>query len=57
MSNRRFQLACIQVTSTREVAENIATVSALIDEAADQGADFVSLPETVGILETRRREL
>lgn len=57
MSDKRFQLACVQVTSTNEVAENIDTVSALIDEAAAGGADFIALPETVGVLETRRREL
>lgn len=38
-------LAAIQMVSTTDVAENLATASRLIAEAAAQGATFAALPE------------
>lgn len=46
-----FRAACIQNTAGRDVKTNIAWVSGRIDEAADAGADFIALPETVGLIE------
>ena len=46
-----FVAACIQNTATRDIQQNIDEVCASIDEAVAAGADFVALPETVGLIE------
>ena len=46
-----FTAACIQNTATRDIRENIESVCAQIDEAVAKGAQFVALPETVGLIE------
>ena len=46
-----FKAACIQNTATRDIDANVAWVCARIDEAAGAGADFIALPETVGLIE------
>ena len=51
-------VACVQTTSGTEVAPNIAAASALVRAAAaDGGADFVLLPETVNIMEPKNKRL
>ncbi|MCP4876556.1 MAG: carbon-nitrogen hydrolase family protein [Gammaproteobacteria bacterium] len=47
----QFRAACIQNTATRDIQTNIDWVCACIDEAVSGGADFVALPETVGLIE------
>lgn len=49
--------ALIQLCSGRDMARNIAEASALIEEAARQGARFVATPEMTNILETDRDRL
>lgn len=49
--SQTFKTACIQNTAGRDVEANIAWVSPHIDEAADNGAEFIALPETVGLIE------
>ena len=56
MSNR-FTVACVQTNSAREVAPNIAAASDGVRAARDAGADFIALPETVNIMEPKRRRL
>jgi predicted amidohydrolase len=46
-----FRAACIQNTATRDIKANIDWVCARIDEAAAAGAEFIALPETVGLIE------
>jgi predicted amidohydrolase len=46
-----FRTACIQNTATRDIAANITWVCGRITEACDAGADFITLPETVGLIE------
>ena len=46
-----FRAACIQNTATRDIEANIDWVCARIDEAATAGAEFIALPETVGLIE------
>jgi predicted amidohydrolase len=46
-----FRAACIQNTATRDIEANIEWVCERIDEAAAAGADFIALPETVGLIE------
>jgi len=52
-----FTLACLQVTSSNIMAENVETIGAMIAEAAARGAAFVALPETANIVEPRREAL
>jgi predicted amidohydrolase len=52
-----FKVACVQTNSGREFAPNIEAVSGLVRDAAGAGADFVLLPETVSLMEPRRRLL
>ena len=54
-----FVAACVQANSGPEPDANMAAVSKNIREARAMGADFVLLPETVGMMEpdrARRRE-
>ena len=46
-----FRAACIQNTATRDIAANIAWVCERIGEARSAGADFITLTETVGLIE------
>jgi len=46
-----FTAACVQMTSEREFAPNIAAAVAGIRAARDAGADFVALPENCTMIE------
>jgi predicted amidohydrolase len=46
-----FRTACIQNTATRDIAANISWVCERIGEANAAGAEFITLPETVGLIE------
>lgn len=46
----RFNLACIQMTATDDVAGNIAQASAFIRQAHAAGAQLISTPENTGIM-------
>jgi len=46
-----FRAACIQNTATRDIQANVDWVCARIDDAVAGGADFIALPETVGLIE------
>ena len=50
MSNT-FRTACIQNTATRDINANINWVCKRIDEAHDAGAEFITMPESVGLIE------
>lgn len=52
-----FLLACIQVNAGTEITPNVDIASTLIRQAAVQGADFISLPECVALLEPDRDAL
>lgn len=52
----RFNLACIQITATDDVAGNIEATSRLIREARAAGADLISTPENTGIMAARGEE-
>jgi len=49
--NEGFRAACVQITAGRELAPNIDRARNLVREAFDAGADFVSLPENVTMIE------
>ena len=46
-----LRVACIQNTATRDIRANVDCVCTAIDEAVAGGAQFVTLPETVGLIE------
>ncbi len=52
-----FRLACVQVNAGNEIAPNVAAAAGLVREAAGQGADFISLPECVALIEPDRAAL
>jgi predicted amidohydrolase len=47
----RLTVACVQTSSAREVAPNLAAVSGLVREARGRGADLICLPENVAMME------
>jgi predicted amidohydrolase len=52
----KLNVACVQLSSTTTIAENIEISSALIREAHGKGAAFITLPEVVNLCQ-RRSEL
>lgn len=52
-----FTVACVQTNSGPEVAENLSTAAVLVREARGRGADLITLPENVALLEPRRAKL
>ena len=51
MKSTIFRAACIQNTATRDISANIRWVCDRIIEARSAGADFITMPETVGLIE------
>jgi predicted amidohydrolase len=49
-----FRVACIQTSSTREIAENVASVSAQIARARADGAELICTPEITDMIEPNR---
>lgn len=50
----RLTVACVQTNTTRDPHENIERVGPLIRDAARQGAQLITTPEIVGMLEPKR---
>ena len=50
MSDRKLRIACVQLRSTDDVNENIATTSALIRAAHKDGAQFIATPENTTLM-------
>ena len=46
----RFKAACVQLRSTDDVLENVRLTSALVREAAGQGAQFIATPENTTLM-------
>jgi nitrilase len=53
MSPEHFRVAAVQTVSGGDVAENLAAIEPLIDEAVGLGAELVLLPEYFGIFGAR----
>jgi predicted amidohydrolase len=49
-----FKVACIQTTSTPDIAENVAWVRARIEQARADGADLICTPEITDMIEPNR---
>ncbi len=54
MSERRFTAACVQVNASNDMAANIAVFSDQVRRARDAGADFITTPEVVAMIENGR---
>jgi predicted amidohydrolase len=52
-----FRAACVQLRSSTDVAENIATAARLVREAAGRGAAYVQTPEMTNIVQRSREGL
>ena len=46
-----FTVACVQMTSARDIQPNIETIDPLVRQARERGADLVLLPENASMLE------
>jgi predicted amidohydrolase len=46
-----FKIACVQLTADREFAPNIDKIIRMIRRAAEEGVDFVTLPENATMIE------
>jgi predicted amidohydrolase len=53
----KFTVACVQMNSGREIAPNIETARTLVRRARDMGADFITTPENVTLLDRSRKQL
>ncbi len=51
-----LRVACVQLTSTTDVSENIRISTELVREAQAQGAMLVGLPEVVNLVQRSRRK-
>lgn len=51
-----FTAACIQLTSGISPVENLKISSALIEQAASEGADFITTPEVTNMMEPHKTE-
>ena len=49
-----LRLACVQLCAGNDIARNITQAEELVREAADAGADLVSLPECAALIEPDR---
>lgn len=52
-----LRIACVQMRSGVEQADNIATMRELVREAAAQGARYVQTPEMTGLVQRSRKAL
>ncbi|UOK69255.1 carbon-nitrogen hydrolase family protein [Ancylobacter polymorphus] len=52
-----FRAALIQMRTAKSVAANIAAASALIRQAAEEGASYIQTPEMTGTMEENREAL
>ena len=57
MTATTFRAACIQNTATRDISSNIAWVCERIKQAHAEGADFITMPETVGLIEPINQQI
>jgi predicted amidohydrolase len=50
MSDRKINVACVQLRCGDDVAENVGTASTLIRDAHKLGAQFIATPENTGLM-------
>ncbi|MEE1563236.1 MAG: nitrilase-related carbon-nitrogen hydrolase, partial [Alphaproteobacteria bacterium] len=51
-----FKAACVQISSQLDMDANLEAASALVRDAADNGAQMVLLPENVSLMGTNREQ-
>jgi predicted amidohydrolase len=52
-----FKAACVQVNTSNDMAQNIAVTADLVRRARDLGADFITTPEAVLMIERGRKNI
>jgi len=52
-----FKVACVQTNASNDIEENIAAVTALIRDAAEEGARLITTPECVTMMEDGRENV
>ena len=52
-----MRVACLQMRSTTDVAENLATLEQMTGEAASQGATYIQSPEMTSLIEKNPKRL
>ena len=52
-----FTAACLQTNSGLDIEPNIAAIRPMIHEAAERGADFITMPENATMLDRHRRSM
>ena len=55
--NAKFKVACVQNSARPDVADSMREVAALVRRARDAGADFITTPENVAMIEPRRQRV
>ena len=53
----KMKIACVQMTSACDPADNLPVIAARIKQAAAQGARLVALPETCSFMEKNRKAM
>ena len=53
----KLKIACVQMRSSRDMAENIETASRLVEQGAAEGATLISTPEMTTLLERSAKSL
>ncbi len=53
----QFKAACVQLNASNDMDDNIRTFSDLIRQARDHGADFITTPECVSMLEVGTKNI
>ena len=49
-----FTAACVQISASNDLNENIASLGRMIRDARDAGADFITTPECAAMIEVGR---
>jgi deaminated glutathione amidase len=52
----KFTAACLQLTSGRDIAPNVAAAADLVRRARDRGADLIMTPEVSDMMEPKRTQ-
>jgi predicted amidohydrolase len=51
----RFRVACVQTNTGNDMAANLAAIAPLVREGRERGADLITLPEVVAMMEPDRK--
>ena len=52
-----MKIACVQMTTACDPADNLPVIAARVEQAVAQGARLVALPETCSFMEKNRKAM